>query len=135
MSHYAIAGNNDAGRISHHRDTAVEAIKKAAEMMGVGMTDICITDTETDRVYQEREFPVLLITDNPSRIEMKKNAGARWEITVDGRPRTYDHDRELAIEAAQLLKRKRPHVDVTVRDLEGVEETIVIPAQQPQVRR
>jgi len=21
-----------------------------------------------------------------------KNAGARWEVTVDGRPRTYSHD-------------------------------------------
>ena len=29
-----------------------------------------------------------------------------WEITVDGKPRTYDHKRELAIEAAQYLKRK-----------------------------
>jgi hypothetical protein len=65
---------------------------------------------------------------------MKKNTGARWEITVDGKPRTYDHKRELAIEAAQYLKRKNPHADVTVRDLEGIEATIIIPAQQPRVR-
>ena len=66
---------------------------------------------------------------------MKKHTGSRWEITVDGKPRTYDHKRELAIEAAQYLKRKNPHVDVTVRDLEGIEATIIIPAQQPPVRR
>jgi hypothetical protein len=37
--------------------------------------------------------------------------------------------------ARSTLKLKNPHADVTVRDLEGVEETIAIPAQQPQVRR
>ena len=66
---------------------------------------------------------------------MKKNTGARWEITVDGRPRTYDHKRTLAIEAAKYLKLKNPAANVTVRDLEGTEETIIIPAQQPRVRR
>jgi hypothetical protein len=66
---------------------------------------------------------------------MKKKTGARWEVTVDGKPRTYDHDRQRAIEAAEYLKLKNPAVEMTVRDLEGVEETIVIPAQQPQVRR
>jgi hypothetical protein len=29
---------------------------------------------------------------------------------------------------------KNPHADVTVRDLEGIEATIIIPAQQPRVR-
>jgi hypothetical protein len=57
------------------------------------------------------------------------------EITVDGRPRTYDHKRTLAIEAAKYLKLKNPAANVTVRDLEGTEETIIIPAQQPRVRR
>jgi hypothetical protein len=66
---------------------------------------------------------------------MKKHTGSRWEIMVDGKPRSYDHSRQLAIEGAQYLKLKNPHADVTVRDLEGVEETIVISAQQPQVRR
>ena len=45
----------------------------------------------------------------------KNNAGARWEVTVDGKPRTYDRNRELAIEAGQYLKQKNPNVDVTVR--------------------
>jgi hypothetical protein len=65
---------------------------------------------------------------------MKKHTGSRWEITVDGRPRSYDHSKQLAIEGAQYLKLKNPHADVTVRDLEGVEETIVIQPQQPKVR-
>jgi hypothetical protein len=52
---------------------------------------------------------------------MKKHTGSRWEITVDGKPRSYDHSRQLAIEGAQYLKLKNPHADVTVRDLEGVE--------------
>jgi hypothetical protein len=34
-----------------------------------------------------------------------KNTGARWEITVDGTPRTYRDDEAIAI-------------DVTVRDIE-----------------
>ena len=37
-----------------------------------------------------------------------------------------------AIEGAQYIKLKNPHADVTVRDLEGIEETNVIPPQQPQ---
>jgi hypothetical protein len=54
----------------------------------------------------------------------KKNTGARWEVTVDGKPRTYDRNRELAIEAGQNFKQKNPNVDVAVRDLEGVEGTV-----------
>jgi hypothetical protein len=66
---------------------------------------------------------------------MMKQTGSRWEITVDGKPRTYDHSKQLAIEAAKYLKLKNPAADVTVRDLEGSVETVVIPAQQPRVRR
>jgi hypothetical protein len=46
-------------------------------------------------------------------------------ISRDGKPRTYDRNRELAIEAGKYLKQKNPNVDVTVRDLEGVEKTVV----------
>jgi hypothetical protein len=46
-----------------------------------------------------------------------KRPGARWEITVDGNPRSYRVDRQIAIESAQYLKRKNPNADVTVRDL------------------
>src|SRR5712675_684864 len=45
-----------------------------------------------------------------------KQTGARWEITVDGKPRSYRDDRQIAIESAQYLKRKNPNVEVTVRD-------------------
>ena len=66
---------------------------------------------------------------------MKKQIGARWEITVDGKPRSYRVDKQIAIESAQYLKRKNPNVEVTVRDLEGVEGTVVIPPQTPKVRQ
>jgi hypothetical protein len=36
---------------------------------------------------------------------------------------------------AEYLKLKNPAANVTVRDLEGTEQTVVIPAQRPQVRR
>jgi hypothetical protein len=64
-----------------------------------------------------------------------KQPGARWEITVDGKPRSYRVDRQIAVESAQYLKRKNPNVEVTMRDLEGVEGTVVIPPQPPQVRQ
>ena len=64
-----------------------------------------------------------------------KRPGARWEITVEGKPRSYRVDRQIAIELAQYLERKNSNVEVTVRDLEGVEGTVVIPQQPPQVRR
>ena len=66
---------------------------------------------------------------------MKKNTGARWEITVDGRSRTYDHNMQLAIEAAEYLKLKNPAAELTVRDLEGDVRTVVIPAQLPKLRQ
>jgi hypothetical protein len=66
---------------------------------------------------------------------MKKHTGSRWEIMVDGKPRSYDRSKQLAIEGAQYLKLKNPHADVTVRDLEGVEDAIVIPPQLPQTRK
>jgi hypothetical protein len=42
------------------------------------------------------------------------NTGARYEIAIDGTPRTYRDLRELAIYAATHLKIKNPHADVTV---------------------
>jgi hypothetical protein len=65
----------------------------------------------------------------------RKRTGARWEITVDGKPRTYDCSKELAILAGRYLKAKNPNVEVTVRDLQGADETMVVPAQVPQVRK
>jgi hypothetical protein len=56
---------------------------------------------------------------------MKKPAGAKWQIIVDGVPRSYRHDRETAIGSAQYLKSKHPTVDVAVRDLTTGETTVV----------
>jgi hypothetical protein len=42
--------------------------------------------------------------------------------------RTYSHAKQGAIEAARHLKFKNPTIDLTVRDLKGIEEMIVIPS-------
>jgi hypothetical protein len=65
---------------------------------------------------------------------MNEQIGERWEITVDGRPRTYDHNKSLAMEAAEYLKRKYPTLEVAVRDLEGVEPTLIVPEQKTRMR-
>jgi hypothetical protein len=64
-----------------------------------------------------------------------KDTGARWEIIVDGNPQSYDDNKYLAIEAAEYLKRKHPTLEVTLRDLEGIEATVVIAEQKPQLSR
>jgi hypothetical protein len=58
---FTIAGHYAEGGIAHRRDSAVEAIQKAAEMECMGMTGVCITDTATGRAYCHGEFPLLLI--------------------------------------------------------------------------
>jgi hypothetical protein len=66
---------------------------------------------------------------------MKKNTGARWEITIDGGPRSYRDVKEMAIEGAEFLKVRNPSAVIEVRDLERVEPPIVIKAVVPQVKR
>ena len=51
--------------------------------------------------------------------------GARFEISIDGTPRTYRDDKAIAIEAAEQLKRKYPHSAVTVENLQTGEKTAV----------
>lgn len=58
-------------------------------------------------------------------------AGARWEITVDGRARSYRDVREIAIEAARFLKSRHPLSKITVRDLDGGEAEIEIISSRP----
>jgi hypothetical protein len=58
-------------------------------------------------------------------VPMSKNIGARFEIAIDGTPRTYRDRRELAIEAAAFLKMKNVHAEVTVRDVESGEVIVV----------
>ena len=54
----------------------------------------------------------------------------RIEITVDGQPRSNPDDKAIAIEAAEYLKYKHPHAEVTVRDL-VTGDTITIKALPP----
>jgi hypothetical protein len=56
---------------------------------------------------------------------MKKYIGVRWEITVDGKPRTYRNLGDVAIETAYYLKAKNPNVQITIRNLETGEKTVV----------
>jgi hypothetical protein len=42
--------------------------------------------------------------------------GARYQIAVDGQPRSNRDDRAIAIEAAEYLKHRNPHAEVTVHD-------------------
>jgi len=56
---------------------------------------------------------------------MTSNAGTRFEIAIDGTPRTYRCVRELAIEAATFLKTKNVHAEVTVRDMQTDKTTTV----------
>jgi electron transfer flavoprotein alpha/beta subunit len=56
---------------------------------------------------------------------MSKNTGARYEIAVDGKPRSHRDVKATAIEAATYLKTKSPHAEVTVRDVGTGEVTAV----------
>ena len=45
------------------------------------------------------------------------DAGAHYEIIVDGTPRTYRDDPKIALNSAQYLKSKNPKSEVTIRDM------------------
>jgi hypothetical protein len=47
---------------------------------------------------------------------MKLNTGATWEIVIDGKPRSYRDELEIALEAARYLKSRNPKSDVVVRN-------------------
>ena len=51
--------------------------------------------------------------------------GARFEIFVDGKPRTTRDTNAVAMDAGEYLKSKNPNVVVEVRDLVGGETTII----------
>jgi hypothetical protein len=55
---YIITGTNSAGVLSLKRDSAVAAVKKAAELMGDGARDVHITAPD-GRVYSDVEFAQL----------------------------------------------------------------------------
>jgi hypothetical protein len=52
-------------------------------------------------------------------------SGARYEITIDGTPRTYRDREDYAREAATYLKTKQPNAEITVRDLQTGASTVI----------
>ena len=42
--------------------------------------------------------------------------GARYQIAIDGQPRSNRDGKTIAFEAAEYLKHKNPHAEVTVHD-------------------
>jgi len=54
-----------------------------------------------------------------------KAPGAQFEISVDGKPRSYRDRKAVAMEAAEYLKWKHPHSEVVVKDLASGTETAV----------
>jgi hypothetical protein len=52
-------------------------------------------------------------------------ASARYEIAIDGTPRTHRDTEKIALEAARHLKTKQPNSEVTIRDIESGKVTIV----------
>jgi hypothetical protein len=56
---------------------------------------------------------------------MKQPIGARYEIAIDGKPRSYRDQEPIALEAARLLKRKNLNAEVIVRDVEGGAATVI----------
>jgi hypothetical protein len=47
-----------------------------------------------------------------------KPTGARFEISIDGKPRSYRDTKPVAMDAAEYLKRRFPNSEVAVKDLQ-----------------
>jgi hypothetical protein len=54
-----------------------------------------------------------------------KNPGTQYEISVDGRPRTYRDRQDIALQTARFLKSRNPNSTVKLKDLQTGEENIV----------
>ena len=54
-----------------------------------------------------------------------KPEGVRYEIAIDGTPRTHRDRRDYAHDAAVLLKTNLPHSEVTIRDLWTGKVTVI----------
>ena len=50
---------------------------------------------------------------------MKTHQGARFEIFVDGKPRSYHDRKDIAIESAEFIKSRNPLNEVAVKDLDS----------------
>jgi hypothetical protein len=66
---------------------------------------------------------------------VRMNKGARWEIIIDGKPRSYRDSKETALEGARFLKGRIPAQQVLVRDLDGAEADLVVVYSEPSNRR
>ncbi len=55
-------------------------------------------------------------------------SGAQFEISVDGKPRSYRDIKAVAIASAEFLKSRKPHSEVAVKDLQTGEVTVVVKA-------
>ena len=55
----------------------------------------------------------------------RKDDGASFQITVDGKSRSYRDTREAALEAALFLKEGHPPSEVVVRDLKNNVQTVI----------
>ena len=54
-----------------------------------------------------------------------KTPAARFEISIDGVPRNYRDQKDLALLAVQLLKSRNPNSVVRLKNLETGEEIVV----------
>jgi hypothetical protein len=54
----------------------------------------------------------------------KAPGGAQFEISIDGKPYSYRDRKDIAIAAAEFLKRKFPNSDVMVKHLPSGEVTV-----------
>ena len=57
--------------------------------------------------------------------QMKANQGAQYEISIDGVPRTYRDQQDIAIQTARFLKSRNPNSVVKLKDLKTGKETVV----------
>jgi hypothetical protein len=57
---------------------------------------------------------------------MKKQPGAQFEISVDGKPRSYRDTKVAAIAGAEFLKSRNPSSEVAVKDLQSGKTTPVL---------
>ena len=51
--------------------------------------------------------------------------GAQFEISIDGVPRTYRDQKDIALLAAQILKSRNPNSVVRLKDLKTGEEIVI----------
>jgi hypothetical protein len=51
--------------------------------------------------------------------------GAQFEVSIDGVPRTYRDQKDLALQSAQVLKSRNPNGVIRLKDLESGEEIVI----------